>query len=552
MRSLIFILVILLFGKISGFSQVPTWAWAKKSGGNSSDYGTSIATDTLGNVYSTGFFSSDSIYFGSTLLNNFGVGNIFIVKHDALGNVVWTKRFGNVGFDGSFGITTDFKGNVYLTGFFTSPSIAFGLITLTNNGGYDNFTVKFDPSGNTIWAKKFGGSNDEIGYGIATDSAENVFITGSFNSPTIFFGSSTLLNPNSTSDVFIAKYDSLGNEIWAKSAGGIDNDASQSIAVNSLGEIGVTGYFSSSSIVFGSITLYNSIPGYGEIFIVKYDNNGNTLWAKSVSKFAGGLGEDKGKGICFNNNGDIWITGSFYSPSISFDTLALNNSDSLGLTKDIFIAKLNSSGNILFAKSEGGAAESDYGNAIAVDENDNAYVTGTFASSQLKFGLITLINRGAYDIYVAKFDSNCNEIWAVDVGAIGEEGGRGIAKSIDGSVYIIGDFYSFYITFNSQSITNSGSNDIFIAKLNNVTGIEENISHSENTFLYPNPTNGSINIKSISTIKDLKITNLAGQLLVHLKPNDNEVNYQFDNDGIYFVQIENSTSVETKKVIVSK
>ena len=119
-------------------------------------------------------------------------------------------------------------------------------------------------------------------------------------------------------------------------------------------------------------------------------------------------------------------------------------------------------------------------------------------------------------------------------------------------MYIIGDFYSFFVTFNSQNITNSGSNDIFIAKLNNVTGIEENRSHSENTYLFPNPTSGSINIKSISAIKDLKITNLAGQLLVHVKPNENDVNYQFDKEGIYFVQIENNSAVETKKVIVTK
>lgn len=552
MRSLIFTLVILFIGNISGFSQVPTWAWAKKSGGNSSDYGTNISTDTLGNVYSTGFFSSDSIYFGPLLLRNFGSGNIFLVKHDPQGNVLWAKRIGNIGFDGAFGITTDINGNVFLTGFFTSPTITFGSIILTNNGSYDVFTAKFDPSGNAIWAKKFGGSNDEIGYSIATDSNENVFITGSFNSPSIFFGSSTVLNPNSSSDIFIVKYDSLGNEIWAKMAGGIDNDASQSIAVSAIGEVCITGYFNSSSIVFGSTILYNNIPGYGEIFIAKFDNNGNVVWAKAVSKFAGGLGEDKGKGICFNNNGDIWITGSFYSPSISFDSLTLKNSDSLGLTKDIFIAKLNSSGNILFAKSEGGAAQSDYGNAIVVDKNDNAYVTGTFASAQLNFGLITLINKGGYDVYIAKFDSNCNELWALDVGAIGVEGGRGIANCNDGSIYVIGDFYSFFITFNSQSITNSGSNDIFIAKLNNVTGIKENFRLNANVNLFPNPTSGSINIKCVSTIKDLKITNLAGQLLVHLKPNENEVNYQFENDGIYFVQIENSTTIETKKVIVVK
>ena len=160
------------------------------------------------------------------------------MKSDSCGNVLWAKRIGNVGFDGSFGINTDLKGNVYLTGFFTSPTITFGSIILSNNGGYDTFTVKFDPSGNVLWAKQAGGSSLDAAYGISSDASNNVIITGIFDSPSIAFGSTTLTNTSAThSDIFVAKYDSSGNVLWAKKANGSGDEFGNSVSTDASGNI---------------------------------------------------------------------------------------------------------------------------------------------------------------------------------------------------------------------------------------------------------------------------------------------------------------------------
>src|SRR5690606_8330373 len=115
--------------------------------------------------------------------------------------------------DGGYGISTDANGNVLVTGFFGSPSITFGSTTLTNassTGKDELFIVKYDPNGNVLWAKSAGGINGDWGNSISTDANGNVLLTGYFSSSSITFGSTTLTNAGSY-DIFIAKYDSSGN-----------------------------------------------------------------------------------------------------------------------------------------------------------------------------------------------------------------------------------------------------------------------------------------------------------------------------------------------------
>ena len=121
-------------------------------------------------------------------------------------------------------IAVDANGNSYVTGYFYSSTITFGLTTLTNSGVYsDIFVVKYDSSGNVVWAKNTGGTNEDKGYGIAVDAIGNSYVTGWFSSSTITFGSTTLTNSGSD-DIFVVKYDSSGNVMRAKSAGGTSND----------------------------------------------------------------------------------------------------------------------------------------------------------------------------------------------------------------------------------------------------------------------------------------------------------------------------------------
>jgi hypothetical protein len=155
----------------------------------------------------------------------------------------------------------------------------------------DMFIVKYGADGNAVWAKNAGGRSNGWGIATTHDSegSENVFVTGAFNSSSITFGTTTLTNSGS-SDIFIVKYDASSNVLWAKSAGGTGGDIAWSIAADGSGNVYVTGTFNSPSITFGTITLSNT-NNCGDMFIAKYDPNGNVLWAKCVqgtSKPTGG------------------------------------------------------------------------------------------------------------------------------------------------------------------------------------------------------------------------------------------------------------------------
>ena len=307
----------------------------------------------------------------------------------------WAKSAGGSSYDYGNSITTDAAGNVYATGAFQSSTIAFGAMTLTNNGGADIFIVKYDPSGNIVWAKSAGGSSSDGGYSITTDAAGNVYATGEFYSSTIAFGATTLTNnsPNGSSDIFIVKYDPNGNVVWAKSAGGSSSDGGYLITTDAAGNVYATGYFSSSTIAFGATTLTNN--GYSDIFIVKYDPSGNIVWAKS----AGGSSSDYGYSITTDAAGNVYATGNFGSPTIAFGATTLTNKTTTGT--DIFIVKYDPSGNIVWAKSAGGSS-SDGGYSITTDAAGNVYATGGFQSSTIAFGATTLTNNGVGDIFITK------------------------------------------------------------------------------------------------------------------------------------------------------
>ena len=254
--------------------------WAKKQGGEG--YGYSVSTDASGNAFITGWFFAPYIVFGSdTLKNNAGGTNVFIAKYDPNGNVLWAKRAGGTGNDNGWSVSADASGNAFVAGYFSSPKIIFGLDTLTRAGSNDMFIAKYDSNGNVLWAKRAGGTGDDESWSASADASGNVFVTGYFTSPKIIFGSDTLTHAG----IFIAKYDANGNVLWAHSAGGTGGGTGYSVSADAGGNVFVTGNFSSPKIIFGSDTLTNA-----GVFIAKYDANGNALWAHSAGGTGGGIG----------------------------------------------------------------------------------------------------------------------------------------------------------------------------------------------------------------------------------------------------------------------
>jgi len=339
-----------------------------------------------------------------------------------------------------------------VTGQFYDTAI-FGSHTLTSSGDSDIFVAKIDPNGNWLWAVKAGGTDIDTGYGIAVDEAGNAWVTGSFQGIASF--SSHTLTTSGSSDIFAAKLDSSGNWLRAVKAGGAYFEEGYRIALDGSGNTYVTGMFQ-GTVSFGSRILTAS--GASEIFVAKLSPTGNWLWAVK----AGGTGNDVGADIALDGAGNVWVTGHFQGTA-SFGSHTLTSSGNI----DIFVARLSPSGNWLWAVKAGGTSY-DSGKSIAVDAADEAWATGVFTGT-VTFGNQTLTAIGDKDIFVARLDSSGNWLWAVKAGGTGSEWGSAIALDGMGNAYGTGYFESTAY-FGDHTLTTNGMRDIFVAKLGTPTG----------------------------------------------------------------------------------
>jgi uncharacterized protein YjiK len=349
-------------------------------------------------------------------------GDAFLVKYDSWGNELWIRQIGIIGVVRSYAVATDSLENIYLTG-----ETSGGLDGNTNAGSSDIFLMKYDSSGNKIWTKQLGTADNDAGMGIATDSSGNIYVTGC-----TLGGLDGNINVGEL-DIFLVKYDSSGNKIWTKQMGTTSSDFAWEVATDSLGNIYVTGVTSGG--LDGNTNL-----GNGDIFLVKYDSSGNKIWTKQL----GTAGSDAGVGIATDDAGNIYLTGSTRGE--------LNGIVNAGYD-DIFLVKYDSSGNKIWTRQLG-TDSYDWAHGIASDGQGNIYVTGETLG-----GLDGNTNAGGRDTYLVKYDSSGNKIWTKQLGTVDNDAGMGIATDSSGNIYVTG-----YTWGSLNGNVNQGGSDIFLVK----------------------------------------------------------------------------------------
>ena len=442
--------------------------WATRAGGSANEAGYGITCDNSGNIIIGGSFSSDSIIFGNTTLTNTGGGDAFLVKYNASGQVLQAIGAGGNGYDLITGVSHDNSGNINFAGYFTGADFAAGNSTLTNSGpGYsDVLSGAVTAAGAVLWAKKTSGSGIEEAYDISTDQDGNIYMAGYFGSQDITFGNYQLTNDSTSgNDIFITKLDSTGMVVWADSAGGAGNEAAYKIAIDNAGNVYVTGGFTSTSIRFGNDTLVNQ--GFADIFVTKYAPNGSVLWAKEF----GGPSYDEAYAIDVDDNGNVYLSGYFYSSTLSFGPYSVQNTNSL--YSEVFLVKLDAGGTPLWAKSFGGTSY-DAAYSLTIDSQNNVYVTGGFSSSSLIVEGTPLVNQGNSDIFLIKYASQGSLAWAKSFGSTGFEEGLAVKTDPAGDPVLTGYFSSSTLSINNVSLTNAGigTNDMYLAKFTSDGNIE--------------------------------------------------------------------------------
>jgi hypothetical protein len=355
--------------------------WAKNAGGTLNDIGKSIAIDSTGNIYITGFFSGTAT-FDNTTVTSAGKEDIFIAKYTNNGTLTWVRKAGGSGNDFSTDIALDKDGNAYITGDYNAGAV-FGTKTILNKGGTDIFVVKYTSTGDYEWVKACGGTGGDLSNSIAIDINGAVYITGNFETNAVF--GNTTLNSKGGSDIFVAKYDSTNDSWpWVINAGGINNDLSLSIAIDAQGNILVGGGFQDYGY-FGNFVLKSA--GQFDIFLAKYAPDGSLVWAKRK----GGVETEYILKMGLDATGNIYTTGFFWY-SVNFGNEQLEAFDQA----DIFFAKFNPNSQLEWAQSAGGPKD-DYSSAIAVEANGDMYAASD-SYYMLVFNNLVLNPTGTRDI----------------------------------------------------------------------------------------------------------------------------------------------------------
>ncbi|MBI2282036.1 MAG: gliding motility-associated C-terminal domain-containing protein [Bacteroidetes bacterium] len=328
-----------------------------------------------------------------------------------------------------------------------------------------------------IWGTFFGGTSYEGPMAIDTDANDNVFVTGYLGSsdfPVLDAGTYFQGAYAGGNDVFILKFNNVGVPIWATYYGGNGTDHGYGIATDASGNVFVTGYTNMSPTfpVQNAGTYFQGASGgFEDIFILKFDNAGNRLWAT----FYGGNGDESfdGSSIATDASGNVFVTGNTSSTTFPVQNGGTFFQGANAGATDAFILKFDNLGNRLWATYYGGSGF-DFGFAITTDNSGNLFVTGATGSGDLP-----VQNAGTYfqgpsggDAFILKFDNLGNRLWATYYGGSLADGGYSIATDNSGNLFVAGLTSSIDLPVQNAGTfyqgTNGGGDDAFILKFDNV------------------------------------------------------------------------------------
>lgn len=383
-----------------------TLLWAKGIGGPGDDEAKDVAVDLSGNIYIIGEFVGLVDFdpsVGIAIKSSVAASDVFIAKFDAAGNFVWVESIEGQGADLGYSIEVGANSDIYVSGFFNgnlnfSTSLTTDDLTLTENSAI--FLAKYTSAGSFVWSKKIESSENIVVKDMTIDGADNFYCTGTYKANTDFDpdpNTVKTLSLSGNTDAFLAKYSNTGALLWARSIHGINIEESETVEIAPDGNILIGGHFL-NSIDLDPSNSNNFITSIGQrdAFIANYTPAGGFRWGKSF----GGTGNEYGYSLDTDNQGRIFMTGTFQGTiDINPDpNVAANLTSSAG--SDIYIVKLDSIGNYLWGTSAGGS-NGDLAESIAVNTNEEVYLSGWFQGSAL-LGNTTLNSAGDRDIFIAK------------------------------------------------------------------------------------------------------------------------------------------------------
>lgn len=458
-----------------------SFLWARQGSSQGFEYGNAIIADDSGNVYVSGQIEYSAVFGNITLTTN-GKHDILMGKYDTNGNIKWVKHAGGVGGDVSWGVGIDAAHNNYHTGEFENTAGFNPGDSLTVQGSNDIFFAKYASDGSYIWAKRFGGTNDDKGKAIAVNQNGTCYLTGYF-SGTGHFDGINLSSSSNSNDIYLVKTNSDGTVQWARKAGGTKEDRGRGVALDQLGNVYITGTITQSANFSGTNV---SVQGLNSMFIAKYDTSGNFQWVRT----AGGCCDTtRGNAITTDELGNAYVSG-YFQDTANFGSTQLISEGST----DVFVVKYDPNGNVLWAKRAGGPYE-DMSYACSYDAGKNLlYVTGQIDDHGY-FGSIYVGARGNRDVFVAVYDTAGNVNWARPGGGTQRDAGQAITFDNLNNVYTTG-FFNDTAYFGADTLRGYSLADFFVSKMSPALASQPSVNASSLQAITANCSDLQLNFTS--------------------------------------------------------
>lgn len=475
-----------------------------------------VRADGNGYVYAAGLFvgtiDMDPGPGTYTLASEAGSADIYLLKMDAAGTLIWAKSMGGSSYDYPLSLALDKSGNVHMHGTF-SQTVDFdpgpGSYTLSPTGQESTFIAKYDTSGSLLWVNKLAKQSPVIGFlggSLAIDTTGNVYMAGGFfNTEDFDPGPATYtLSSAGSLDMFLCKFDPAGSFLWAKSMGGVFLDYFTGIALDASDNIYATGHFN-YIVDFdpgpGTYTL-DADGNSGNAFVAKYTSSGNVVWARCFKGDPNGPADQSaGSAVAVDALGSTYCTGYFsgvqdFDPGPATYTLASTN-----VNWEIYLVKLDPLGNFAWAKGFGSTGM-DEGFDITLDAAGDPCLVGVFWDT-VDFdpgpAICSLSAAGGSEAFIAKFDAGGNFAWVRTVGGPANDQAHALSLGTQAEIYIAG-FFNGTADFDPGSgtylKTATGYSDRYLLKLGpGWVGIHE-AGVPEGLRIYPNPVERSATIRT--------------------------------------------------------
>lgn len=546
-------------------SQNPTFQWVKSMGGATTESEIHSTIDVFSNVYITGSFQGTVDFDpGSGVYNLTAGGNkdIFIQKLNANGELVWAKRMGGGYEDIGTSITTDYSGNVIVTGNYKgivdfNPNSGFTY--LASEGSSDIFIQKLSQEGDLIWVKSIGSTTSDYGGSVKADEFGNIFLVHSF-SGTVDFDPGRLifqLTSNGGLDICIEKLDLTGDFKWAKSFGGSLDDVGKSISLDHSSNVYVTGYYQ-STVDFdpGNGVSSKSSNGAEDIFVQKLSSEGNFKWATCM----GGSSNDKGSSIYVDLEGNVYSTGSFEGTINYFDSDTGPATLISSGGSDVYVQKIAADGSINWIQSFGGFGN-EYGTSVLVDLSNKVYISGGAHEPEVynpnPEQKTTTIPTDE-NVFIQGLTTSGSFVSSIDIQSSSKITLSSLVSDNLGNLFLIGK-YKGTVDFDPgedhQYMTSNAAGAMYVLKLGqSITKVKETEIDNDQLSVYPNPAKDKLTIKLGNRLDNVKVElyDLIGNLVYsENSTNTKEININLNQPyGVYFINIEYNDKRVIKRLIV--